>query len=253
MTINIIYLIFYSFSIPNINNNFIVNSIKNSNINSNSNKPYMNFEEINNNDSNKNLINNTHYDENFPSFYNFLREQELKETDEKYKYFKNYENKKKFFNKEKYDNIEQTFKDLKLLTHNSTTKFMNLWIVTMVNKVEYFPKFMYEDMFKMREFCQKNNTKNYFYIGYFPNDSNIKHGPYYIGVFELVPSQREFITHIIIQNPYYCCEKVYNNKKIVDFKNELMAMSSDSMVFFKFSNLKNTSNQRYYYSWLYEE
>ena len=37
------------------------------------------------------------------------------------------------------------------------------------------------------------------------------------------------------------------------FKKELIAMTKDSYVFFKYNNLNDTSDQRYYYSWLYEE
>ena len=96
-------------------------------------------------------------------------------------------------------------------------------------------------------------TKNYFYIGYYPESINAKQGPYYIGAFELVPKNREFIAHIIIQNPYHCADNMYDKEKIMNFKKELLALCSDATVFFKFSNLKSTSDERYYYSWLYEE
>ena len=123
----------------------------------------------------------------------------------------------------------------------------------MVHVPDYFPTFMYQDMFRMREFSQKNNTKNYFYIGYYPLDVNLKHGPFYIGAFELVPNMREFRTFIIVQNPYHCVDNIYDVNKIKDFKKELLALCNDSSVFFKFTNLQNTSDQRYFYSWLYEE
>lgn len=194
-------------------------------------------------------------DENFPSFYKFLREREIKEIKEKGEYLKKANENQKLLKeaKEKYDNIEPTSKDLKLLSSFSTAEWMKTWLYEMIHVPDYFPTFMYQDMFRMREFSQKNNTKHYFYIGYFPTNVNLKHGPFYIGAFELVPAKREFLTHIIIQNPYHCAERTYDTQKIKDFKKELLAMCNDSLVFFKFSNLKDTSDQRYFYSWLYEE
>ena len=144
-------------------------------------------------------------------------------------------------------------KDLKLLTWFSAIEWAKTWIYEMIHVPDFFPTFMYYDMFKMRDFGQKNNSKNYFYIGYYPIDVNLKHGPFYIGAFELVPSMREFRTYIIIQNPYHCVDNIYDVNKIKDFKKELLALCNDSSVFFKFSNLQNTSDQRYFYSWLYEE
>ncbi len=102
-------------------------------------------------------------------------------------------------------------------------------------------------------FLKKNNTKKYFFIGYYPCNSNLRKGPFYIGAFELIPQNREFRSHIIIQNPYYCVENIYDYEKIINFKKELIAMTKDAYVFFKYDNLKDTSDQRYFYSWLYEE
>lgn len=203
-------------------------------------------------------VNESIDENNFPSFYKFLREREIKEITEKEEYFRYAKNNqlnitKKNINIESYENIEPTSKDLKLLSSFSSAEWMKIWLYEMVHVPDYFPTFMYQDMFRLREFSQKNTTKNYFYIGYYPGDISNKHGPYYIGVFELIPSKRDFVTHIIIQNPYHCAEKIYDNKKIMDFKKELMAMCNDATVFFKFSNLKDTSDLRYYYSWLYEE
>lgn len=213
----------------------------------------INDENINFNMENEININDN--DDNFPSFYKFMREREIKEIKEKDEYLKKSKKNQKFLKqaKEKYEYFEPTSKDLKLLSSFSTAEWMKTWLYEMIHVPDYFPTFMYQDMFRMREFGQKNTTKNYFYIGYYPSDLNNKQGPYYIGAFELIPSKREFITHIIIQNPYHCAEKIYDNKKIMDFKKELIAMCNDSMVFFKFSNLKDTNDQRYFYSWLYEE
>ena len=192
---------------------------------------------------------------NFPSFYKFLREREIIELKAKEEYLVKRKNKilNKTKNSERYENIEPTSKDLKLLSSLSTGEWMKTWIYEMVHVPDYFPTFMYQDMFRMREFCQKNTSKNYFYIGYYPIDVNLKVGPYYLGVFELIPDLREFRTHIIIQNPYHCIENIYDENKIKNFKKELLALCNDSSVFFKFSNLKNSSDQRYFYSWLYEE
>jgi hypothetical protein len=195
-------------------------------------------------------INETHKSDDFPSFYEFMRKRELKEIKEKEQYLNKKNNHQNIELNEYY---EPTSKDLKLLTSFSAIEWAKTWIYEMIHVPDYFPTFMYQDMFRMRDFGQKNKTKEYFFIGYYPIDVNLKHGPFYIGAFELVPSMREFRTHIIIQNPYHCAEKLYDEEKIKNFKKELIAMCSDACVFFKFNNLQNTSDQRYFYSWLYEE
>ena len=53
-------------------------------------------------------------------------------------------------------------KDLELLNNIATIEWAKNWIHDMVSYGDSFPKFMYQDMFKMRDFSQKNNTKNYF-------------------------------------------------------------------------------------------
>ena len=177
----------------------------------------------------------------FPSFYDFLRERELKEIKKK----DNYLNSNK--------NIEPSSKDLKILSSMSAVEWTRTWVYEMIHVPDFFPTFMFHDMFRMRDFAQKNNSKHYFYIGYYPSDSNLKKGPYYIGAFELIPPMREFRTYLIIQNPYYCAETNYDDMKIKNFKKELLAMTNDACVFFKFDNLRDTSDQRYFYSWCYEE
>jgi hypothetical protein len=186
-----------------------------------------------------NEINDTQND-NFPSFYEFLRKRELDEIKKK----DNYLNKNK--------NLQPTSKDLKLLTSFSAMEWARTWIYEMVHVPDYFPTFMFSDMFRMRDFAQKNNSKHFFYIGYYPSDVNLKNGPFYIGAFELVPAKREFRTYLILQNPYYCAENIYDDMKIKKFKKELVAMTNDAYVFFKFENLKDSADQRYYYSWCYD-
>ena len=122
----------------------------------------------------------------------------------------------------------------------------------MVHISEFFPTFMYQDMYKMCDYGCVNVSKRFFYIGYYPSKIDQRKGPYYIGAFEINPKEREFITRIIIQNPY-CVENSYTKEDILNFKIELQALCNEASVFFKFSNLKNTSFERYYYSWLYEE
>ena len=142
-------------------------------------------------------------------------------------------------------------KDLKMLTPESCREWAKLWTFEMIHEPNQFPTFMFHDMFKMRDFCTINCSRNYFYIGYFPKKLELKQGPYFIGAFELRPHSREFLTHAIIQNPYYYNVN-YDKTKIVDFKKELLALCRDASVFLKFSNLKNSKNERYYYSWLYD-
>ena len=146
---------------------------------------------------------------------------------------------------------EPLSKDLKMLTPESVIEWAKTWTYEMVHIPNQFPTFMFKDMFKMRDFANINSSHTYFYIGFFPKKVDLKHGPYFIGAFELLPIKREFITHAIIQNPYYYNTN-YDKTKIVDFKKELLALSRDAGVFLKFSNLKNSNNERYYYSWLYD-
>lgn len=148
---------------------------------------------------------------------------------------------------------EPTSKDLKLLTPESSMEWAKTWTYDMIHQPNFFPTFMFQDMFKMRDFGNINNSRTYFYIGFFPKTLNLKQGPYYIGAFELQPSKRHFITHAIIQNPYYYSNNNFDTTKFVEFKRELLALCRDAGVFLQFSNLKNTKDERYYYSWLYEE
>jgi hypothetical protein len=142
-------------------------------------------------------------------------------------------------------------KDLKMLTHESVIEWAKTWTYDMVHIPNQFPTFMFQDMFKMRDFANINSSQTYFYIGFFPKKVDLKHGPYFIGAFELLPVKRDFLTHAIIQNPYYYNTN-YDKTKFVDFKKELLALCRDADVFLKFSNLRNTQNERYYYSWLYD-
>ena len=201
------------------------------------------FNFSNHDNNNKSLANKNNLDDNFPSFYKFIKQRKLVEDLEKYDTSK--ENKKYF--------MESSSKDLKLLEDISAIQWARKWIYEMIHFQYDFPKFMFQDMYRMRDFGEKNTSKNFFYIGYFPPDSNLKQGPYYIGAFELLVKDRSFVTHLIIQNPHYFLDDKYDNCKIIDFKKELIAMTNDANVFFKYANLKNSFDQRYYYSWVYED
>jgi hypothetical protein len=148
---------------------------------------------------------------------------------------------------------ESTSKDLKLLTSEASIEWAKTWTLDMIHQPNHFPTFMFQDMFKMRDFGSINSSQTYFYIGFFPKTLNLKHGPYYVGAFELQPGKRHFITHAIIQNPYYYSNNNFDTTKFVEFKRELLALCRDASVFLQFSNLKNTKDERYYFSWLYDE
>lgn len=227
----------------NILMNKKIKKIRNNNNNSNNslnniNKEVRSFYEIlrkrsiNNNKSNNNLT-NINYD--FPSFYEFLRKHSINNNIV-----------------EKNFAINPSSKNLKLITSFTTIQFAQTWVYEMIHLNSFFPTFMYQDMHKMRDFSRVNISKKYFYIGYYPPYIDSNKGPYYIGAFELNAKEREFITHIIIQNPNHCVENIYDNEQIINFKKQLEALCSDATVFFKYSNLNNTTLKRYYYSWLYE-
>jgi len=144
-------------------------------------------------------------------------------------------------------------KDLKMLTPESSIEWSKTWSYEMIHQPNHFPTFMFQDMFKMQDFGSINSSPTYFYIGFFPKTINLTHGPYYIGAFELQPDKRHFITHVIIQNPYYYSNNNFDTTKFVEFKRELLALCRDTSVFLQFSNLKNTKDERYYFSWLYDK
>ena len=239
---------------------------------------------LNNNNNNNNNINNNNnsYDE-FPCFYEFLRThsiQNIKENEENEENEEDEEdedngkdisetvesikadflNFKANFNETiKTSNSGQDFantinsKHLKLLTAFSAIQWARTWIYEMVHINAMFPTFMYQDMYKMCDYGSVNVSKRYFYIGYYPPTLDQRKGPYYIGAFEVNPHEREFITRIIIQNPYFSVKNDYAKEYIMNFKKELEALCVEATVHFKYINLKNTSFERYYYSWLYEE
>ena len=164
-----------------INKNFNIllsnkmNKVKNNNNNNSNNS------NNNNNISSINSLNNIN--EEFPSFYEFLRKRSINNNIVK----KNFA-------------INPSSKNLKLITSFITLQFAQTWVYEMIHLNSFFPTFMYQDMHNMRDFSRVNISKQYFYIGYYPPFIDSNKGPYYIGAFELNSKEREFITHIIIQN-----------------------------------------------------
>lgn len=143
--------------------------------------------------------------------------------------------------------------NLRMLSSDITIELTKKWIHDMVLYKTRFPTFMYQDMFVMRDFAIQYTSNLYFYIGYFPSDIKLFSGPYYISVFELIPAERSFSAHMIVQNPNYVMEDDFADKRLISFKNDLENMCKDASVFFYFNNLKNKSNNRYHLSWFYED
>jgi len=231
------------------------------------------------NNTANNTINNNMDD--FPSFYEFLRTNSISNT-EKIENVEDLEDLEKIEEIEDLEDVETikadflNFKEninediktnspdkdfannlnskhLKLLRAFSAIQWARTWIYEMVHISEFFPTFMYQDMYKMCDFGCVNVSKRYFYIGYYPPTIDQKKGPYYIGAFEINPPEREFSARIIIQNPYYSVNNDYAKEHIINYKKELEALCVEATVFFKYASLKNTSFERYYYSWLFEE
>lgn len=220
------------------------------------------------------MSNNSNSNSNSKSFYEFIKQRNItlnsdeNNVDENYvenyitkfvdNYYKNAsltETHKLLTSYNSYEKYirEPTSKDLKLLTPESSIEWAKTWTYEMIHQPNHFPTFMFQDMFKMRDFGSINSSRTYFYIGFFPKTVNLKQGPYFIGAFKLEPSKRHFITHAIIQNPHYYTNNNFDSTKFVEFKREVQALCRDASVFLQFSNLKHTKDERYYYSWLYEE
>ena len=249
-----------------------------------------NGNENNGNATNSNAYNennNTFISPQFPSFYEFLRTRSTNDNADTVKNENNENNENNDDdddddNVDNVDNVEHIkadfikFKDsikdeiknnnddesfanilksknLKLLTSFSAIQWARSWVYEMVNIKELFPTFMYTDMYKMCDFGSVNVSKRYFYIGYYLPKIDQSKGPYYIGAFEVNSQEREFITRIIIQNPYYSVKNNYDKENIIGFKKELRILCVEANVSLKYSNLKNSDQERYYYSWIYEE
>lgn len=144
------------------------------------------------------------------------------------------------------------YNNIKLLTSEITHEWAKNWIYDMVHIHSYFPQFMYQDMFIMRDYSMRHSNTLYFYISYYPTDIPGTYGPYFISVLKLNPSKKELMADMVIQNPNLVQDYGDNPMYLIDFKYELEKLCIDSGVFFKFNNLQKLDNKRYYYSWLYE-
>ena len=234
------------------------NNNSNNNSNSNSNSFYEFIKQRNITLNNNNIIENdnsktdnskNNADENYVENYitkfvdNYYKNNSHTETHNLLRSYTSYE---------KYIR-EPTSKDLKLLTPESSIEWAKTWTYEMIHQTNQFPTFMFQDMFKMRDFGSINCSQKYFYIGFFPKTVSLKNGPYFIGAFELQPHKRQFITHAIIQNPFFYSITNFDSTKFIEFKRELQALCRDASVLLQFSNLKQTKDERYYFSWLYDE
>ena len=183
----------------------------------------------------------------FPSFNAFLKK---KQDERSYQMLQE-------FNKadEKADEIEklEENKNLQILTNGGVIAYSKKCIYDMIKFSWDYPKFMYIDMYNIRDFAIENKTKNYIYLGYYPPDLDTgKHGPYYIVALEVVAAKKELYICNIIQNPNYMMENEKDTHRIMEFKHEISVMAANSYVFLKIEKLKIGSNKRYYFSWLYE-
>lgn len=180
----------------------------------------------------KNNYNNTKYS-SFEEYINIK-----KFTSEFYKNIYEIENKRKNYDK-------QTI-NVKLLTSEHANDYSVQWLNDMNIEPINSDKILYENLKKMTDFSRLNRSEFFYYIGYYDNNIMYNYEPYYIGVFELLPSKKILDTYIIIKNPNLI-EK--NDNNILDFKNNVLKICYDSNIKLIFDNLKNYQ-KKYYFSWL---
>jgi len=182
--------------------------------------------------------------DDFPSFNEFLKNRKKNEQALVRQYFEK-------SHIREINDMES--KHLTILTHSETIEWSKIWVYDMINSgsSDNYPKFIYDNIYDMRELCKSNTDKMFFCIGYIPNSSI--YGPYYIGLFELNTINRELHTHMIVQNPNYLV--VDNDKDIFNnYKKELIYITSKADISFKYDMLKNIPQcERYYLSWLYND
>ena len=182
--------------------------------------------------------------DNFPSFNEFLENRKKKEQALVNQYYENPDEKK-------INDIQS--KDLTMLTHSETIEWSKQWIYDMINygPSNNYPKFIYDNIYDMRQFCSINKNNMFFCIGYIPNGSI--YGPYYIGLFELNSINRELYAHLIMQNPNYF---VIDNEKnrFNNYKKELIYITSKANLSLNYNMLKNIPNcNRYYLDWFFND
>jgi len=136
--------------------------------------------------------------------------------------------------------------NVKLLTSQHASDYSKQWLNDMNTDPINNDKILYENLKKMTDFSRLNRSEFFYYIGYYDNSIMYNYEPYYIGVFELLPSKKIFDTYIIIKNPNLI-EK--NDNNILDFKNDVLKICYDSNIKLIFNSLNNY-NKKYYFSWL---
>ena len=136
--------------------------------------------------------------------------------------------------------------NVKLLTSQHAYDYSKQWLNDMYTDPINNDNFLHENLEIMTDFSRLNRSEFFYYIGYYDNSIIYNYEPYYIGVFELLPSKKILDTYIIIKNPNLI-EK--NNNNILDFKNNVLKICYDSNIKLIFDNLKNY-NKNYYFSWL---
>jgi hypothetical protein len=192
----------------------------------------------------------------FPSFYKFLEDRKNKLDDDMKKYFDRADKIAADIELSQQSiNIVTNNEDLQMLNNDDAIRWSSEWVYDMIHIDMHFSKFMYIDMYNMRDYAIENATSNYYYVGYYPPDVDTrKHGPYYIIALELKADRSELYASSITQNPNYMMDDDDTDVSyITEFKTVIKNMAEEAMVFLKIENLKGGSNARYYFSWLYED
>jgi len=137
---------------------------------------------------------------------------------------------------------------LKLLTHLNAASWSQNWLMYISSKhTPEFDEHYYMDYFNMRGMSNIYIDRNFFYLGFFPDNIITKKGPRYISLFELDNPKRLFSCKIIIENPQY----IMYNSSLKEFKNEIKHLTDDAYVFFNYNELNRPEQIRYYLEWNY--
>ena len=138
--------------------------------------------------------------------------------------------------------------ELKLLTHLNAEGWANSWLMHISQEsTPFFDEHYYRDYLNMLSVAPSYTSKEYLYLGFYPDGNRNYDGPKYIGVFKLIHRQRTFNTIMIIENPHY----IGDDSHLINFKHTLMHMTDSSRVFFKFNDLKRPEQIRYYLAWIH--
>ena len=160
-----------------------------------------------------------------------------------------YNNKDNNIGKKQLDNLNlYESNQLKLLNNVISGQWAKSWIYDMVGfDKQAYPKYIYSDIYFMRDYIIKNHEDIDFYIGFYPKLRKCNNGPYFIGAFKLKPKSRIFLCNLIIQNPNYMDD---DQSFFLDYKKDLINMCQLADVKFDYINLKNLENKRYWLSWI---